>query len=141
MNYISAKKALGAIDARRAWDAPVVQTAIGPVHRRGVGDLPNADFLASVSTTVPCPAGYIRDIKGNCTKPATASSSSGGVSAALDFLKSAFTENQLAKGRAEGAAEGAMLLAAQQQGGGLGQYMPLILLGGAGLAAFILLRR
>ena len=138
MNYISAKKALGAIDASRAWDARVVQTAIGPIHR-GMGDLPASDFLASVSTVAPCPPGYTRDIKGGCTKPVTSSSSSGGVSAALDFLKSAFTENQLAKGRAEGAAEGAMLLAAQQQSG-IGQYMPFLLIGGVGLAAFLLLR-
>lgn len=85
-----------------------------------------------------CPPGYAKSITtGTCTKLPSDTGAGGRIA---DFFKGWFQESQTAKGRAAGAAEGASLIAAQQQSG-VTTYLPYLLIGGGVLAAVLLLRK
>lgn len=118
------------------------------IRSRGLGDLtaiadgalvglqPALQSIAAGSVGT-CPPGQVRDIAGNCTATAAQTSTFGKVA---DFFTDWFKQGQLAKGRAQGAAEGAALIAAQQQSP-VQDYLPYILVGGGLLTAVLLLRK
>lgn len=118
------------------------------IRSRGLGDLSAisdgvfAGLQPALQSTTAgtvgnCPSGQVKDIAGNCTAVAAQTSTFGKVA---DFFTDWFKQGQLAKGRAQGAAEGAALLAAQQQSP-MQDYLPYILIGGGLLTAVFLLRK